>query len=93
MEGRLLMTLHIYVTPPTRIERRRLKCPTCKRVTRFVTLMFEWHDPESICCACGERWQGAEMCTRPFERGWRKRSMARAEQHWKEASLAGTTRW
>jgi len=80
-----MTTLHIHAPAPTEILRKRKRCPTCKAVSRFVVVVFEWYDPEQICCRCGERWEGSEMAARPFERGWRKRSIARARQLWKEA--------
>lgn len=78
------MTLHIH-SPAGVTLRKRLHCPTCERVTRFVVTVFEWYSPTMICCACGERWEGGERLTRPFKSGWRSRSIERARRLWREA--------
>jgi hypothetical protein len=81
------MSLHVHI-PRGITLRKRERCPFCERVTRFVVIVFEWYEPTSYCCACGERWEGAERAQRPFERGWRKRSIEQARALWKQAAPA-----
>lgn len=76
--------LHVHA-PRGETRRSRSYCPTCETTTRFVITTYEWYEPSSICCEYSDSWQGAEMTQRPFARGWRKRSMSRAERLWESA--------
>ena len=65
------------------------KCPTCGKRTRQVGELEDYFGWTITCCACGDRWQdgvdGLERCPRPFERGWRKKAIAAAQELWCKA--------
>ena len=74
-----MSTLHIHAPQPTRIERRRIKCPTCQRRT-FIGALYEWYGWLITCLHCGDRWQDGERMPRPFAPGWRKDNVRRARK-------------
>lgn len=74
------------VCRPSRFPvRRRKKCPTCAKVTRFAGYAYIWYDTDWTCLACGDSWGGGEMHARPFRRGWRAKAQARAAEIWADA--------
>lgn len=77
------IAVHIHAPPATSVRRIVDYCPTCDRRTRKVAHLYQYHGPLVTCCACGETWSDGEMCPRPFARGWRQKSIARARAEWK----------
>lgn len=59
-----------------------LNCPNCKRRRRFGGFDAPWYGITITCCACGDTWTSGEMHTRPFARGWRQKSAAKAREYW-----------
>ena len=78
---------HVHVLVPQVIDRKlsRIKCPTCQRRTFAVGWYAEWFGWSMTCLRCGERWNDGEQEPRPFRRGWRKDSIARAKRRWRAA--------
>lgn len=70
--------------------RRVFHCPTCDRRRRFYGTFAHWYGWTWTCLACGDRWQDGERGERPFMRGWRAESMARARKGW--AGVQGDAR-
>lgn len=70
--------------------RKIVYCPTCERRRRMVKRVELWHDPEIICCGCGDSWlfepNEDYRFRRPFERGWREKSIKIAKDRWASAS-------
>lgn len=63
---------------------RRLKCPTCEKRTKFFGRFEAWYGWLITCLSCGDQWQDGEMLPRPFERGWRTKSVKRAKRALRE---------
>ena len=76
-----MVAVHIYA-PRSFIARTIQRCFNCEKNRRVVAWLYEWHDPMFRCCACGDGWGGGERAERPFERGWRKKEIARAKAAW-----------
>lgn len=72
------------VCRPRVVAERRLvrNCPTCKARRRMYGALQWWYGWAITCCTCGETWQDGEMCPRPFMRGWRKESSAKARKRY-----------
>lgn len=76
----------VIICSPLRFPlRRRRKCPTCDRVTRFSDYAYVWYSTTWTCVRCGDSWTDGERHERPFKRGWRLEATARAQQVWVEA--------
>ena len=75
----------VHVCSPLLLERKmgRAHCPTCERPTFFLMWYYEWYGGSSVCLRCGDRWNDGEMEERPFERAWRKKSIASAKKRWR----------
>lgn len=70
--------------PDTYLARLVERCPFCKRRRRVVAHLFEWYDPFTTCCACGNQWgAGAPRRTRSKVRLARSAECARVD--WKAA--------
>ncbi len=84
-----LDTVHISFRRVTELKRLVRKCFTCKKRTRHVGEFEDWSGWTIRCCACGDSWQqtmdGWWLTPRPFERGWRKRAVAKAQELWRKA--------
>lgn len=75
--------MNVVICAPDQFPLRRIAhCPTCKRRRRFAGLDAVWYGTLWTCCGCGDRWEDGEMLERPFQRGWRTRSIARAREVW-----------
>jgi hypothetical protein len=59
-------------------------CPTCQRPRRMLAQFQEWYGWTLTCAGCGDVWSDGEMHERPFEPGWRRKSIEHAR-----AALAG----
>lgn len=72
---------------PKGIVRRHLtrcwNCETRRRVVQVWQGMF--YGSLFYCCHCGDGWGDGERMERPFQRGWRKKSIAAARQYWADA--------
>lgn len=55
-------------------------CWTCERPRRMLGEFAEWYGTTWTCCGCGDRFMDGERGERPFEPGWRKRSIERARK-------------
>lgn len=77
-------------TSPQGIVRRRvMECPICTTRKRFVeTWGGAWYGSTLTCLGCGDQWQDGELGYRPFQRGWREKSKARAREKWTTALSA-----
>jgi hypothetical protein len=67
------------------LYRRVMHCPTCDRRRRFACRFEAWYGVEVTCLGCGDRWCDGERAERPFMRGWRQESIARARRNWTDA--------
>jgi hypothetical protein len=76
--------------PDAYLIRRIIHCPTCGCRRRFSGFDSLWYGPTVTCCHCGDAWSSGEMLPRPFARGWRQKSAAKARANWDAA--AGSSR-
>lgn len=76
--------------PPRGVIRRRvLHCWNCETKRRVVQIFQgAWYGDHFYCCHCGDGWGDRERMERPFQRGWRQRSIARAKRDWDRAITA-----
>jgi len=73
--------IHINVPIVHLWDLKKMRCPTCQK-DRYIWGWFqEWYGWTQTCLRCGERFSDGERETRPFERGWRKRSVHAALAH------------
>jgi len=79
------MTTPIICRPPSFPIRRILACPTCKQRRRMAGRDATWYGPTLTCLGCGDSWTCGEMHDRPFQRGWRAKSVTAAKRAWDEA--------
>ena len=65
-------------------EWRRIgMCPTEKMRRRFyVSQSSLWYSAVWTCLGCGDSWSDGERGERPFRRGWRAESIAKARANW-----------
>lgn len=76
--------VHICAPQPDEAWKRRRQCPTCERRTTLVFFHTPWYGVDITCLRCGENWDGEEgRRERPFEPGWRPRSIAAARKRWR----------
>lgn len=80
---------HLKRTDFTDASVRRHYCPTCEKRTTFYGLFQDWYGWLITCLTCGDRWQDGEMLPRPFERGWREKSVERAKRAMREWKAKG----
>lgn len=73
-------TLHVNWTRTDRWKVAMLRCPTCKRRRRMLAQFQEYYGWRTTCLTCGESWEDGEMLARPFEPGWRRKSVAHARK-------------
>ncbi len=72
--------LHVSRQTYSEVVIRRVDCPTCKRIRFMVITHAPWYDTDRTCLRCGERWDvDGTRADRPFERGWRKKSIQAAK--------------
>lgn len=71
--------VHIQSGTASAADTRRHYCPNCSKRTTFFAWFQEWYGWHSTCLNCGDKWQDADACERPFERGWRKANIAEAK--------------
>ena len=76
----------ILCRPAEFLFRRETNCPTCESNQRFAGRDAAWYGTTWTCCGCGDSWTDGERHERPFERGWRKKSIAVAEKTWADAA-------
>lgn len=77
--------------PSTINVRKILDCPTCKQRRRFAGFDSPpWYGITLTCCACGDTWTDGERMERPFARGWRVKSAAKAKATWATAVRLGS---
>lgn len=72
------MTLHISWSRKDREVVRTLFCQTEEADRPMYGWFQDWYGWEVTCLGCGDRWQDGERGERPFMRGWRKDSIAKA---------------
>jgi hypothetical protein len=65
--------------------RRVQFCPTEQRRRRLYCTFAGWYGVTWYCLGCGDCWQDGERGSRPFERGWRAKAIARAKSGWRAA--------
>lgn len=80
-------------TPPQGIMRRLVQqCPVCDRRRRMVAIYGgAWYGDMVICLGCGDAWSEGWRMERPFLRGWRAASKAKARAAW--ANALTPTQW
>jgi hypothetical protein len=73
--------------PPRGVVRRRyLRCWNCQTVRRCVQIFTGiWYPDEFWCCHCGDGWGDGQRMERPFQRGWRQKSITNAQRYWRTA--------
>ena len=64
------------------VEIKRRDCPTCGRPRFFLLSQEEWYGFTLVCLRCGDRFGEEGRHQRPFERGWRERSVESAKRIW-----------
>lgn len=69
------------------LRKRYLRCPSCQCITEMVVRFEAWYGDTTYCCRCGDWWQDGEMCPRPFQRGWRKKAIAKHRELWDRATF------
>lgn len=72
--------------------RRVLLCPTEGRRRRFYCWYAHWYGWTYECLGCGDRWMDGERGERPFARGWRAQSIARAKAGWDRVTVPAQAR-
>jgi hypothetical protein len=77
---------------PATIDVRLIRdCPTCQQRRRFAGFDSPpWYGVILTCCACGDTWSDGERQERPFARGWREKSAAKARALWASAVRYGS---
>lgn len=90
------MTIHICAPAPDDVQLIRGHCPTCGSSRRLTAQHYEWYGWSVTGLRCGEGWSDGERLARPFERGWRKKSVrtawktyTRARSHLSSTPAAG----
>ena len=75
----MTQAIHIYRVPSASYKQDS-HCPTCGSMQPFcVTLLGGYCGGVNLTCTtCGESWSDGERNDRPFERFWRRDSIARA---------------
>ena len=75
-------------------EIRRIQfCPVEARRRRFYGRFQHWYGWEWYCLGCGDRWSDdGEMGSRPFERGWRVKAIAKAKGRWAGVTVTSRDR-
>ncbi len=73
------MTGNICAPAPVEIKTTLIDCPTCEKKTEFLCEYYEWYGGEITCLNCGDSWNEEGRAPRPFERGWREKSISRAK--------------
>jgi hypothetical protein len=71
---------YVIISRP-RVVRREVvkqKCPNCRQDQAFLIERIAWYGEDATCLVCGDRWQDGELCPRPLERAWRRRSVEHA---------------
>jgi len=72
--------------PRNIVRRRIMRCWNCKTKRRVVEVYGgAWYPSSLYCCHCGDGWGDGERMERPFARGWRQKSIAKAKQYWRDA--------
>ena len=61
-------------------------CPTCNRVRPMAGYVAAWYGTTLTCIGCGDTWTDGEQHPRPFQRGWRAKSIGRALEMWRGAT-------
>ncbi len=57
-------------------------CPVEKKRRRIYGRFQHWYGWQWYCLGCGDRWADGELGSRPFERGWRAKAIARHKANW-----------
>lgn len=68
------------------VRRYIMRCWNCETNRRVVSVwqgMF--YGSIQYCCHCGDGWGDGQRMERPFQRGWRQKSIAKARQYWADA--------
>jgi putative transposon-encoded protein len=79
----------IVCIPKAHVGRRRMRCPTCRRVSTFMFRDYEWYGRFQTCLTCGDQWSDGDRLDRPFRRGWRQENIRKAKKMLREE--AGNT--
>jgi hypothetical protein len=74
----------IVCIPMAHVGRRRMRCPTCRRVSTFAFRDYEWYGRFQTCLTCGDQWSDGERLDRPFKRGWRQENIRKAKKMLRE---------
>lgn len=82
------MSIYIHAPPPVHRYKTRVVCGNCRHRRTFVVFVYEWYGPYATCLGCGEKYCNEGRMERPFERGWRARSIAEAKRRWKQHAKA-----
>ena len=78
--------VHVCRASDNYLRRRIIRWPVCERMREMVVRYEGWHGPTVMCTGCGDSWQDGELSYRPFERGWRKRSVEYYRRLWDVAT-------
>lgn len=73
-----MTAVHI-CAPPTFNHRTITYCPVCECRRRMLVEDGAWWGFTITCLTCGDRWGEDGRMPRPFARGWRERSVAKAK--------------
>jgi hypothetical protein len=65
--------------------RRIALCPIEHKRRRIYGYFQHWYGWQWYCAGCGDRWADGELGSRPFERGWRAKAIARHKEWWNGA--------
>jgi hypothetical protein len=78
-----------------RHERHQITCPVCHIADSWIVSSVSssaWWGSINTCTNCGDSWGDGQLMARPFLRGWRQASIARAVEAW-EQSCGCRTEW
>lgn len=78
--------IHILWADGRFLRKRYIRCPSCECTTEMVVRYEAWYGNTWYCCRCGDSWQEEGMNQRPFERGWRRKAIARHRALWDAAT-------
>ena len=75
--------VHIHAPAPIQRFITCQRCPDCKKLSRFLSWLYEWYGADSTCLRCGREWNDREWMPLPFCRGARSKNIEAAKLKWR----------
>jgi hypothetical protein len=72
--------IHVHAPKPSKTEVVKFHCSNCDCAREGLAEYTEWYGYELTCLNCGDVYDEDGRRERPFERGWRKKSVDAARE-------------